>query len=245
MVLIHMQKEKLKTILHTEFTRDRTLAIFVLVIAFLGFWNAFRFGSAALDYYFVRNAIELWQNDANMQTNEEYLAAKNAIIEAGSWHASHALYADLSGQLAEWGVVAGYESKDALISAKADYLRAARLRPSWPVTWASLAVVKWRLQEFDDEMLKYLNMADKLGQQKPEVHVLFSELGLALYQSNHPFYIEIREQTQDRLVRGLRNPQSRERIKQAIVQHDAKEFACIWSAQRDEYVYTHTLACEP
>lgn len=240
-----MQKNTIKAKLKTEFSRDRAIPLFIMLITIVGFISAFRFGSAALDYYFVRNAIELWQNDANLQTEEKYLSAKNAINRAELGHPSHPLYADLSGQLTEWGVIAGYISKETLLDAKNDYLRATKLRPSWPVTWASLALIKWRLQEFDEEMLKYLSMANRLGRQKPEVHVLFVELGLALYQSNHPFFEEVREQTQDRLAVGLRNTQSRERILNAIETYGAKDFACIWTAQRDIHVHDNILECKP
>lgn len=226
------------------FSSNRWLVLILLLITTIGLYNAIRFGAAALDYYFVRNAIELWQKDANQQTSEKYNAAKEAINSAEFKHSSHPLYADLSGQLAEWGVIAGYESEDALLNAKADYLRATQLRPSWPVTWGSLALIKWRLQEFDDEMLKYLNMADQMGGQKPEVHVLFSELGTALYQANHPFYVNIREQTQQRLIDGLRNRESRARVIQAIEKNNAMELACIWSSRIDEKVNQEILKCK-
>ncbi|WP_371194959.1 VpsP family polysaccharide biosynthesis protein [Glaciecola sp. SC05] len=239
-----MQIDKLRNLFDTELSRKRLLALFILLLATVGIWNAFRFGGAALDYYFVRNAIELWQNDANLQTNEKYLAAKQAIDSAESKHFSHPLYADLSGQLEEWGFMAGYKSVEALQNAKYDYLRATKLRPSWPVTWGSLAVIKWRLQEFDDEMLSYLNKADEMGPQKPEIHVLFTELGLALYVSNHPFYVNVREQTQHRLIAGLRNRESRQRVKQAIISYDALELSCIWSKRDDELVYNDILNCK-
>lgn len=238
------QKQKIKQLLHTELSGNRALSLLVLLIAFIGLLSAFRFGSAALDYHFVRNAVELWQNDKSAQTSEKYHSAKNAINRAQNRHSSHPLYADMSGQLHEWGVLAGYEFEETLTDAKDDYLRAVELRPAWPVTWASLALIKWRMQEFDDEMLNYLSMADKFGSQKPEVHVLFTQLGLALYQANHPFYVNIREQTQHRLVSGLRNTQSREKVMQAIISYNAVEVACIWSAQRDAFVYKNILACK-
>jgi hypothetical protein len=215
-----------------------------MAIAIFGFYSAFRFGAATLDYYFVRNTIELWQTSAQQQSEQAYLAAKTAVNTAEILHSSHPLYADLSGQVTEWGVVAQYESVEALNQAEADYLRAVSLRPAWPVTWASLAMIKWRKQEFDDVMLRYLSNADRLGQQKPEVHVLFVELGLALYRNNHPFYKHIREQTQVRLVKGLRNPKTRPRILQIIASNDAMAFACIWSESRDSHVYTNILKCD-
>jgi hypothetical protein len=238
-----MADNKLLQTLRQGPVRKHGMAFFVIFVAVLGIWNAVRFGAASLDYYYVRNVIEKWQVSGAEQQSD-YLSAKDAIIKTKKLHFSHPLYADLSGQITEWGVMAGYESLDDLSLAKTDYLRAVRMRPAWPVTWASLAMIKWRLNEFDDEMLAYVYQADSLGPQSPEVHGFFAELGLALYQANHPFYRNIREQTQARVVLGLRNPDSRAKVEAAIERYQAKNIACIWAQQRDSYVANHILDCK-
>ncbi|MFC4701991.1 VpsP family polysaccharide biosynthesis protein [Glaciecola siphonariae] len=243
MAINKLNKDEVLTTMKREFSRTRALALFVMLVAIFGFFTSLNFGRATLDYYFVRNAIESWQTDKDAQTEAAFVAAQEAVSQAHSKHESHPLYLDMSGQVSEWGVVAGYATAQSLDDAKAYYLRAAALRPAWPVTWGSLAMIKWRKQEFDEEMMTYLNNADRFGAQKPEIHVLFSELGLALYTANHPFYTGISEQTKQRLVRGLRNPVSRDRVLTSVKLNNAKEFACIWSKSRDTYVHNNILEC--
>jgi len=233
----------LKKVISTELTTTRLFALAVLCISVIGVWNSLKFGSAALNYSSVRNALEVWQSNAKVQTKEDYEQAFSAIKSAQFKHGSHPLYADTSGQVTEWGLFAGYESQDALEKAEQAYIRASKLRPTWPVTWASLALIKWRKQEFDSDMLNYLRLADKFGPQKPEVHVMFSQLGLALYQANHPFYRDIRETVQNRLISGLRHEASRDQVMLAVQQNNAQDFACIWAETRDRYVYDNIIEC--
>jgi hypothetical protein len=238
-----MPVNKLRRILSEQKARKHAMLCLLVFIAVFGMWNALRFGAASLDYYYVQNTIEKWQLSGEKQQKTDYISAKESINKAEALHFTHPLYADLSGQIVEWGVVAGYAELDYLSQAKTDYLRATSLRPAWPVTWASLAMIKWRLNEFDDEMLNYIVKADELGSQKPEVHAFFAEIGLALYQANHSFYRNIRMQTQARVVLGLRNPDSRPRVEAAIERHQAKRIACIWAKQRDPFVADTILKC--
>jgi hypothetical protein len=225
------------------FTKERAFCLLVMAICIFGFFNAFRFAAASLDYYTVRNILANWKND-NQVTQEQFIRARETIDNAMFWHSSHPLYRDLSGEVQEWGVLQAHLSQESLLAVKDDYIQATKMRPSWPVTWASLAIVKWRLQEFDEEMLTYLNAADKLGDRTPEVHVLFSQLGLALYQANHPFYRNIAAQTPERVIFGLRHTRSRGQVLAAIKQHDAFDTACNWSRADDSDVYEKILRCE-
>ncbi|MBT1452454.1 VpsP family polysaccharide biosynthesis protein [Glaciecola sp. XM2] len=225
-------------------TKKQMLTLFVLLIATIGAFHAFRFGYASLDYYSVRNTLEEWQAKGTNQTEQRYKSARSSIASAEYFHPTHPLYADLSGQVAEWGVVTGFEAPAHLQIAKEDYLRATRMRPAWPVTWASLAMIKWRLNEFDEQMLEYLQHAHQLGPQKHEVHILFSQLGLTLYQANHPFYRKIRDKTQTRVLSGLRNPNSRDTVLATIERTDTMRTACMWAQVKETFVYNNVLDCQ-
>lgn len=211
-----------------EINRKRILPLFILFIALVGFLNAFRFGAASLDYYTVRNYLELWTSEGGAQTQENYNTAKSAINTATILHHSHPHYIELSAQITEWGHVSGFEPDMSLQQAENTYLAATKIRPLWPVTWANLAMLKWRKQEFDDEMLKYLNNADKLGPQKAEVHLLFAQLGLSLYQANQPFYTRIKESVQSRIFKGLRASQVSTKLVSFIKQSGHKKTVCRW-----------------
>ena len=164
------------------FVKQYVAVISFALLALVCLFVAMRFTAASFDFYKVRNIVTSWQEQGNTQSIEEYHLAKRAIESAVDSQPSHPLYQDLLAQVYEWGAISGYEpAEQALNAAKTHYLLATQLRPLWPVTWGSLAMIKWRLQEFDDEMLSYLDMAAKLGPKKPEVHLLYVQLGMALY----------------------------------------------------------------
>ncbi|WP_068546633.1 hypothetical protein [Thalassotalea crassostreae] len=78
-----------------------------------------------------------------------------------------------------------------LLQAKALYLESTELRPTWPVTWASLALIKWHMQEFDAEMIQYLDNAFTFGKNRVEVKNIWQQLGQALSNSSNPAHREL------------------------------------------------------
>ena len=206
--------------------------LFALFLALLSIWGIItttQYGAASLDYYKTKSIISLWQVEGYIKSPEQYQKAKQAAYGAHNSHPNHALYLDLLGQVYEWGQISGYENKkQALQRAKKYYQDATQIRPTWPVTWASLANVKWRLQEFDDEMLLYLHHADQLGSRKREVNVFFSELGLALYKENNLFLLNIRTEVKQSLAMGLRAGKNRQKVKAVIKKYDAAKIVCFW-----------------
>ena len=227
----------------TSIKRQQLFTLFVLFIAFIGFVNAFRFGAASLDYYLVRNAIEAWQVDAHIQSKSDFEQAKRAIDTANLLHRSNPFYMDLAGQINEWGAVSGFDPQTGLALAKRHYIEASKARPLWPVTWANLAMVKWRLQEFDEEMLMYLDKADDLGPQSVEVHILYTRLGLTLYNANHPMYTSIKDRVHRRLRLGLRNGQSRPSVVDFIHSSQSLPVVCRWLQKEDKYTASQHLLC--
>jgi hypothetical protein len=205
------------------------MIILLSSMAVLGLLSSINFGLASLNYYHVRNTVDEWRTDPSQRSEEQYLVVKKTAIAAAQYQQNNALYQDLLAQVIEWGAIFSYEEQAlGLVAAKAHYLRASELRPYWPVTWASLMMIKWRQQQLDDELLLYLQMAAKLGPQKPEVHVVIIEFGLALYQANHPFLLQFRPEFYRRLALGLKNPQSQGQVIHLLEQYQATKLACRW-----------------
>jgi hypothetical protein len=214
------------------------------LIALLGLFNTFNYGLASLNFYSVKNTVSSWQENKQSQNEASYTKAKLAISKARHKHPAHPLYTDLSAQIYEWAAIGGYENKSvALEVSKRFYMRAVQMRPTWPVSYASLAMNKWRSNEFDDELARYLELANKYGPKKAEVNILFVEMGLALYQSNHPFYAELRPHLKQRISQGIRNSQSRDRVLAAIENYEAKRVVCRWMKDTDEFVSKTVLKC--
>jgi hypothetical protein len=207
----------------------KALVLFCILISIWGSVSAYQYGTASLSFYKVNNILAQWQAQGDKKTKEQYLLAKQDIISALDKHPNHPLYVDVMAQIYEWGAISGYEdSKQALGMAKQYYLQASQLRPSWPVTWASLVMVKWRLQEFDEEMLGFLANADKSGPFKPEVHILISQMGLALYKNNNPLLITIRPVFERHLALGMRNRESRQIVINTINNSGLNKQVCRW-----------------
>jgi len=78
------------------------------------------------------------------------------------------------------------ENKEAMPSrreAYTHYKRSISIRPTWPYAWVSLALVKYRLGETDDEFYHALHKADELGPWEPGVQRVIVDVGLHYWKS--------------------------------------------------------------
>lgn len=219
------------------------MACFIGGLATVGLVSAFTFGGASLNYVSVKNTVDEWQQSEGIGNQQEYENVKKGVDAARTSHSSNPLYWELSGQVQEWGWVSGYATSDALHLAKEQYLANTKLRPLWPVTWANLAMVKWRLHEFDEEMLTFLQKADELGPYSKEVHVLFTRLGISLYQANHPMYSDIKDTVHERIRKGLQNKQAKTDILRFIDSTNSLDAVCRWITVLDDYTADQHLLC--
>lgn len=199
---------------------------------------------ASLHYYEVRNALEAWQETGAVKTLNELSSAKQASDAARKLHGSNPLYIELAGQIIEWEVIAGYNNLQALERAKNYYIESSKYRPLWPVTYANLAMIKWRMQEFDDEMLEYVLKADRLGSQNVEVHIFITRLGISLYQANHPMYTTLKDRIHARISAGMRHQLAKPSIINYIKQNNALESVCRWMKPVDTNMATNDLGCQ-
>ena len=158
-----------------------------------------------------------------MVSESSYQVTLEQINNALYWH-THPQYLETKAQVLEWGIRSNLQpDKTAgLDQAKSLYLQATELRPSWPTTWASLALVKWHLQEFDQQLLTYLNKAHQFGKNQPEVHLIWVQLASAIGKSNNPQLIEFIAPYQDKvnyhISQGLKDPRTKKQIEQVMTQ---------------------------
>ncbi|MDG2392991.1 MAG: hypothetical protein P8M49_05725 [Thalassotalea sp.] len=127
------------------------------------------------------------QAEHKNQQQALYQQALNKITTAISLH-NNPQYLEKKAQIIEWGAHHKLEPEyvSSLNQAKELYLQSTKLRPTWPGTWAALALIKWQLNEFDNELKRYLKNAHSFGKNSPEVHLVWAELAIAIKQSNNP-----------------------------------------------------------
>jgi hypothetical protein len=71
--------------------------------------------------------------------------------------------------------------RDGLRQSLAEYREAAAMRPGSPYVWASIAMLKVRLNDMDFEFYGALERAGKLGPWEPQVQIAMIDVGLATW----------------------------------------------------------------
>ena len=72
--------------------------------------------------------------------------------------------------------------RDGLRQALAQFREAAAMRPGSPYVWASIAMLKVRLNDMDDEFYGALERAGRLGPWEPQVQIAMIDVGLATWK---------------------------------------------------------------
>lgn len=185
---------------------------------------------ASINYYAARPIIEKWHADPTSITLKEYQTAYDNAVSAVEYQPELALYTDTLSEVIQWGVFAGLVE-----SPTAAYIEASKLtetsilnRPVWAVSWANLAVLKWELGEIDGQFLTYLNKAAELGNNSPEVHIVWAKLGLQLIDVNLPLFFEVQDTVQQRIIKGLTHPRARDSVINTIEQRKKQLIVCTW-----------------
>lgn len=156
------------------------------------------FGLANIYFKQAEVRVKSWQKMGQIASDEDYRQAMAYADNALFFHPGHNQYLEIKAQILEWGADEGFESSrtTALQKAKALYLQSTASRPTWPNTWAALAMLKWRMQEFDMEMIRYLQNAYIVGKHSPEVILAFTQLGPVIKNYRPHLFNHIVEQYQ-------------------------------------------------
>ncbi|MDT0584076.1 VpsP family polysaccharide biosynthesis protein [Brumicola blandensis] len=227
-----------------ELIRTNLMLILVLLISLVGIFHSARFALSSLDFYAVKNLISQWQETESVKNTEDIARAKSHLERAKALHPAHPVYTDMLGQVFEWGALSGSSNEIGdLQQAKALYSAAIQQRPTWPVTYASLILVKWRLGEFDEELIESIKMVQTLGAKKPEVHAIIIRFGLATYAENHPFYAHVRDALPKYLSLALRNQETRISTLAIIDYYQSLKTVCRWMNKQDPWVVKNALKC--
>lgn len=218
---------------------NKTVTMVIAFILLIFCWQALKMGKANLDFYSAHQLTEFWQ-DNNLEDANQYTHALQAIVSANTAHPENPRYMVMQGLVYEWGTIAGFyedeqHKRELLTQAKAYYLSAVKLRPTWPVTWATLAILKWRLGEIDQQLIDYLQQADKYGPYVQEVHQTWLEVGFYLYQNKSQYSVQVIKGLRMHMKQMLRQPNSTfaHSAVAIIKRHKAERVACRWLSSYD------------
>jgi len=233
-------------ILNTK--KHKTFLIAVAILLALLCYQAVKMFSANLSYYQAYQLKELWLKNNALTDISQYQTALKAIDYSNKTHKDNPQYLITQGLVLEWGGISNIfseqEQQQNLQQAKTYYLQAVALRPTWPVTWATLAILKWRLHEIDQSLVDYLKQADKYGSNTLDVHHAWVDVGLFLYRNKSPYTVQI--------IKGLRRhlklmlQDNRITVRKAAVamvkRHNAQKQACNWLSTYDFDTTWHKAA---
>ena len=101
------------------------------------------------------------------------------------------------------------------------YRRAAALRPTSPYSWAGVAVMKYRLEQVDEEFRQAFSSAMRLGPWEPGLQLITSDMGLALWDRLDPkLRNEVRENWRRTAVRQA------DRLARLAISHGREGVLC-------------------
>jgi len=209
-----------------------TLSLILLII--LGY-QALNMLSANLNFYQAYQLEKSWQDNKKLTSAAQFEQAISAISQSSHSHSNNPHYLITQGLIYEWGGISDVfdnkKQRELLLKAKQHYLAAVELRPTWPVTWATLAVLKWRLEEIDQEMIDFLKQADKYGQHTSEVSRAWLDVGFYIYKSKSRYTAQIINGLRKHLKLSMADTRQeiRESTLSIVKRHNAELLLCSWS----------------
>lgn len=218
-----------------------TLTVFIFLLYWVG-----SAGLANISYLRAYHYLDRWHNEGKESTPNEIQDALKYIQRANALHPNHPHYLNTYASILLWESDRLMDVQEQEQEQKAGYQavlnlyeRSAKLRPLWPNTWSAMAMVKWRLNEFDEKMQHYVERADVLGPFSPKVHEDLVRIGFALRRrdpfTQYDFF-------KRHLLRGLNDSKSRDSILEQVKIHNASIITCRWLSQAEQSS-PHGLLC--
>ena len=207
--------------------------VLVLLVSFLCFKST-NLMMASIQFYGAQNYITQWQVSGREPEAEDIENAQQYAFKALTLHSDFALYSDALSTVLQWKALQANNSElknTALNEAEMFNLLSTKHRPSWPVTWANLAYIKWLKGEFDEDFTRYITNADSLGSTTPEVHLSLATIGLGMSRINIRDFLTHKALFRKHIVLGLTHPRSKKNIAIRIDNTQTKPMVCGWLMQ--------------
>ncbi len=142
-------------------------------------------GIADIFGHYATAKIERWQKRGQLPRPSELKSVGNALDIAAFLDGNRPAIIVAQGDLHTWRAsqkpVWDSNTKKYNRQALQYYRKHVMLRPTWPKTWASIALIKFRLLEIDQEYFEAIEQAVKFGPNETFVQLNVAKVGLATW----------------------------------------------------------------
>ena len=199
-------------------------ALLLILVSVWGAYYAVRIGMADVIGHRADYALETWEKERRLPTEEEVAAALENVDSALGWTPDNPELLELKALLlSQQGFVRRSEGGFNAITDEAIplYLKAVALRPKWPHTWANFALLKAHRGEFDAQYKEAIEKSVALGPWEPGVHRVITDAGL--YGWGY-VDIETRRLVAANIHRGLLH--GKRSVQAVVKRHNKTLFVC-------------------
>lgn len=168
--------------MYIPFKKPSTYFVFfLLLVSVWGAYHAVRLGMADMIGHRASYALETWEEERRLPSEEEVGAALESVDSALAWTPDNPKLLELKALLlSQKGFVHWAKGGFNAITEDAIplYVKAVALRPKWPHTWANFALLKAHRGEFDAQYKEAVAKSVALGPWEPAVHRVITDAGL-------------------------------------------------------------------
>jgi len=172
--------------------------LLIIAIKISGSW-----GLADVEYQKARAFVERWENDFESFREEDWNKVVSYAKAAVDKDPDNPDVLSLMGSVYEWNTFRPEnqrQNNQQRRLALEYYRKAVELRPQWPHTWNGIALLKFRMDEFDQEFHSALKNAMELGPWEPRVQEIIAEVGLSAWEE---LDFAMRERIVQNIDRGI------------------------------------------
>jgi hypothetical protein len=159
-----------------------TFSFLITGVFFAGKW-----GVAAAGHTFAMWHFEGWQKSGDKPDVRTWKWVHEAMHWSVKLDPDNAEYSNDMGRLYEYSAIKMIEHDSQiqpLLAISLNFFRdTVRLRPSWALAWANLALLKHRTGAIDEEFSLAMDRAMQLGSAVPMVQQIIAEAGVANWRS--------------------------------------------------------------
>ena len=194
--------------------------IALTVILVIAIYVVFSIGYASMQYNLAKNYLERWTDTRTVSNQDNYQRAKTAINKALNRHPDNPVYQESLASILVWGDYAGFESTEAVEQALSTYKGVIRSRPLWPWAWSEWVMTKWRLEQYDEEMLRGLLRLEEVGPYIGAANLTVVDAGLELMEQRPDFEAQLKPLVEAHYKRSFTNGQIRNQMLELLDEHD-------------------------